>query len=131
MIFLFQSQKYSKMIYSVKGTTRFRKRMSLNQHTSDDTQSRRHSDAKYPGDTAISDNAEGSPQTIRSPVALDIKHPLPSLVATDSENIQTQGQDAKDTRALPTLAAGLRDLEREEQLNLGDSKLGGSPSNTF
>jgi hypothetical protein len=101
-------------MYSFKGKIRFRKRVSPNQITSDDTQSRRHSDTKPSGDTASSDNAEGSSQTIRSPVALDIEHPLSSLVDTDSEAIQAQGQDAKDTRALLTPVTGLRDSDGEE-----------------
>jgi hypothetical protein len=88
--------------------------MSPNQNTSDDTQSRRHNDTKSPGDTSSSDNTEGSSQTIRHPVVLDIKQPLPSLVTTDSENIQTQGQDAKDTKGLPTPATCLQDSDREE-----------------
>jgi hypothetical protein len=50
-------------------------------------------------------------------VALNLKQPLPSLVATDSENIQTQGPDAKDTKAFPTPATGLRDSDREEISN--------------
>jgi len=88
--------------------------MAPNQNTSDDTRSRRQSHTVSPDTTASSENSDGSAQIIRSPVALHIRHQLPSFVTTDSEHIQTQGQDAKDTTALPTPATGMRDSEREE-----------------
>jgi hypothetical protein len=91
--------------------------MSPNQNTSDDTRSRRQSDTVSPDTTASSDNADGSAQTISSPAALNIRLQLPSLVTTDAQNIQTRGQDAKDTTALPTPANGMRDSEREEISN--------------
>jgi hypothetical protein len=69
-----------------------------------------------PDTTASSESADGSAQIIKSPVALNIRHQLPSFVTTDSEHIQTQGQDAKDTTALLT-PAGMRDSETEEISN--------------
>jgi hypothetical protein len=102
--------------YSFKGITGFRRRMSPNQNTSDDTWSRRQSHTVSPDTTASSEIADSSAQIIRSPVALNIRRQLPSFITTDSEHIQTQGQDAKDTTALP-IPAGMRDSEREEISN--------------